>query len=235
MTLIEIPRGYRANLVAVTAEDDQILRALERTWEKIRTQDERIPAVVFEIGPGRESSCTSIGWDQVWPVISLNLLRDGRKITGAELLERLLHFAAHAIAGPQMTSEGRYHPRSYRDAGVILGLDVKASDPETMAGDGWSQTSLAPGTGTTGRWPMIEPLDRALRNWEATEQPKTERADSRNGVVLACSCTPETLPDATSWPRTIRLRGSLHPKRGKPVDVTGIFCKHCGQDFRLAD
>lgn len=217
---IAIPPGFK--IVPVTAEDDAILRALERTWEKVRVQDDRIPNVVFEIAPGRESTCTSVGFDQVWPVIQLNLMRDGRKVTGAELLQTLLHQAAHALIyepGKVRPSEGRYHPRAYRDAGVGLGLDVEASDPVTKAGDGWRQTALARGTLTRYR-PEVDRLNRALDHWTATEQPKTERTGSRNGVMLMCSCLP---------PRKIRIRGN--PEN---IDVSRIRCEICGELFAVS-
>lgn len=218
MTLIEIPPGYRATLVAVSEQDAAVISALDKLWAKIREQDERIPAsMIFDLTPGRSSSCTSVGFDQPWPVIEINLKDpDGHTISAKDALAFLLHQASHAIAGPQMTSEGRYHPRSFADAGVSLGLDVEASDPVTKAGDGWSLTSLARGALTRYR-PEVDVLDRALRKWTPTEQPKAKRADSRNGVVLACLCVP---------PRKIRLRGD--PAK---IDVTRIKCEICGVNF----
>jgi len=210
----------RLKIVPVTAEDDAVLRAIERAWAKVRVDHARVPAAVFEIGPGRESSCISVGWDQLYPVIQVNLMPDGRKAKGSQLLERLLHQAAHALTfepGRPVSSEGRWHGQSFRAAAESLGLAAEpVSDRSKVTGSGWSETSLERGTVTYYR-PEVDSLDRALARWEPNRVPKAERADSRNGVVLACSCAP---------PRKIRLRGSPDS-----VNVTGIRCEICGKHF----
>jgi hypothetical protein len=210
----------RFKIVAVTAEDDAVLHAIERAWARVREQEARIPAAVFEIGPGRDSSCNSVGWDQLYPVIQVNLMPGSRKAKGFQLLERLLHQAAHALTfepGRPVSSEGRWHGQGYRMAAQSLGLVAEPiSDRSKVTGSGWSETSIARGTLTRYR-PEIDALDRALARWEPTTVPKAERTNSRNGVVLACSCAP---------PRKIRLRG-----RPDSVNVSGIRCEICGKHF----
>ena len=199
--------GY--TLVRVSAEDNAVLRALEKLWSKIREHDSRVPVALFDLTPGRSSGCVSVGWDQLSPVIEINLRPEGQNSTGAEVLEFLLHQAAHSIAGPVKSSEGRWHNRAYRDAAESIGLDT------AVDATGYGATSLASGTRTRYR-NELSALDRALAKWEPTEQVKAERS-SRNGVVLQCSCDP---------PRKIRIRGN--PDH---LDVTGIRCEHCGQPF----
>jgi len=216
---IHLPPGFK--IIPVTAEDDAVLSALEGTWLQVRQQDARVPAAIFEIGPGRESSCISIGWDQRYPVIQVNLLRDGRKVKGAEMLERLLHQAAHAVIyepGRVAPTSGRYHARVYKDAAEKLGLHAEPSNPVSLAGDGWSETTLARGTLTRYR-AEVGRLDRALARWKATEQVKAEPPRESRGRELAeCSCTP---------PRKIRVNRNVFAKGG-------IRCEVCGEPFELA-
>jgi hypothetical protein len=90
---------------------------------------------VIDIGPGRPSSCTSIGWGEV-PVIELNLRPGGSRLTAADVLAYFLHHAAHALAGPETASEGRYHAYAYQAAAEELGLDT--GKYTTL---GWKNTS----------------------------------------------------------------------------------------------
>jgi hypothetical protein len=204
----------------VTAQDDAVLAALERAWTAIRTQDDHIPAVAVEIGPGRGSSCISVGWDQRWPVVQVNLMRDDRKATGAEVLERLLHQGAHAITHdpdrPVTTTEGRWHSTAYREAADRLGLTANLTS-STAAGTGWSATSLARGTLTRYR-AEVSALDRALQRWEPTQQVKTRR-DSRNPAAATCSCVP---------PRKIRVQE-------RTLLLGDITCEICQKPFMLAE
>lgn len=214
---IVIPRGYR--LVAVSDLDDAVLAALAAAWAKIREQDSSIPAAIFEIGPGREVACSTVGWDQRTPVIQFNLLRDERTLTGPELLERLLHNAAHAVTfepGKVTATKGRYHTAAYRDAALKLGLDVEPDDPDGLGGDGWSRTSLA--RGTQSRYKSeVGKLDRALARWSPGDTPKASRRDSGNPEVAVCSCIPS---------RKIRVYRSA-------LDKGVIRCEICRSPFRL--
>jgi hypothetical protein len=218
MMMIEIPEGYRAKLWPVTAADDRVLRALDQFWAGIRAQDDRVPAVLFEIGPGRETNCSAVGWDQPVAVLQLNMRRDDRNVTGREVAERLLHYAAHAIVfNPERPPgmAGRWHSTAFRDAASELGLTAVARDPDSPAsGTGWSETSL--GRGTISRYrPEIDALDRALAGWEPTEQPKTKRRDY-NQRAAECACG-----------RKIRVAETT-------LALAPIVCGRCGQPFKLS-
>lgn len=208
--------GYR--VVPVTAEDDRVLSALERFWSRLQQEDGQVPGAIIEIGPGRESSCLSVGWDQAHPVIQLNLIRDGRKATGRELAERLLHQAAHALSfdpSRPPATEGRWHGTAYVKAASALGLDARPKDNgKRVAGTGYSQTSLA--RGTASRYQVeIAALNSALRAWSPTEQPKTRRESSRNPVLLQCRCQP---------PRRMRMQASTLSKGP-------VVCSICSEPF----
>jgi hypothetical protein len=211
----------RTTVVYVTAADDAVLRALDATWAKIQEQNPGIPAPIFDLTPGREMHCSSVSWDLARPVIAFNLIPDGRKVTGAHLLERLLHHAGHALIyepGKVAPTGGRYHTAAYRDAALRLGLDVEPNDPAGGAGDGWSETSLAKGTLSRYR-SEVGKLDRALNKWTPSETPKTARDRSTSNPSLAmCGCQP---------PRRIRVRESA-------LDLGVIRCEICGQPFQLA-
>jgi hypothetical protein len=192
----------------VAESDAQVLAALNRLWAEIRAEHQDVPEVVLDITPGRSSSCTSVGWLEV-PVIELNLKDGDRTLTGREVLSYYLHQAAHGLTGPEVRgSEGRYHSRRFREAARQLGLDVGE-----YGGTGWSETELARGT-LTRYQPELRPLDRALRSWRPTVQPKATRS-SRNLVAAVCSCIPA---------RRIRVSA-------KTLAAAPITCGACGQRF----
>jgi hypothetical protein len=192
-----------------------VVEALSAAWTRIRREDERIPAVVIDIGPRRSSSCTSVGWaghssGSQLPVLCLNLRPAGTNLTGREAMAWLLHQAGHALAGTGKSSEGRFHPEAYRQAAESLGLAVMR---KTSGGTGWSETSLP--TSAVSRYkPQIQKLDRALTKWTPTEQVNDAR-DSRNPDTALCSCG-----------RKIRIQRST-------LAVAPVICGRCNQEFRL--
>ena len=203
--------GWIARVVLVTAQDDAVLTALEGLWAKIRHEEASVPAAVFEIGPGRESSCTSVGWDQRYPILQINLMRGGRKVTSAELLQTLLHLAAHAATyepGTLGPSENRYHSRAYRDVADSIGLTATA-----VPGDGWATTELARGTLTRyrPRWPPGPGAGEV-----GADSSGQGHRDSRNPVPFVCSCDP---------PRRLRMN------QGQ-ADLGVVICSICGEPFR---
>ena len=209
--------GYRLARIAPVAETDvPVLAALTRAWERIRREDDHIPPVVIDLTPGRGSSCSSIGWADDVRIMEINLRDGDQNLTGRRVLELLLHHAAHAVAGPVSSAEGRYHNQHYRSAATSLGLE--AALPGTAStGSGWSNTSLARGA-VTRYQPEIAALDRALQRWEPTEQAKTRR-DSRNPALAMCSCVP---------PRKLRVRQ-------KTLALGAITCEICQNPFSLAE
>ena len=211
--MISQARTRAPSVVWVAASDRQVHQVLIRAWDRLRAEDARIPPVVVDLTPGRPSSCTSVGWLDDPAILEVNLQRDGRNLTGPEVFQWLTHQAAHSIAGPVKASEGRYHPITYKKAAEALGLD--ATRDET----GYGVTSLASGTRTRYR-SEIATLDRALQKWTPTEQVKATR-ESRNGVVLECSCMP---------PRKIRIRGNTDDPEFA-AKITDIRCERCGVLF----
>jgi hypothetical protein len=223
--------SFRVYSVPATPQDRAVLTAVDKTWAKIQEQwaahwdttpPHPVPDVTFDLTPGRSSSCTSVGWD-LRPVVELNLQPDGKVMSGADLLAYLLHQAAHSVVASGSAQEGRFHTAAYRDAAKALGLDA-ARDSYGSYGT----TTLATGTRTRYKT-EVATLDRTLAKWTPGEVARGDRG-SRNGVVLECSCTPETLPDAASWPRKIRLRGNPDT-----INVNGIRCEFCGQEFSPAE
>jgi len=209
--IIAYARAYGATVATVTAEDERVVRALDKAWAEIHERNPRVPRLVtFDLTPGRSSSCNSVGWDQPTPVLAVNLRpkgQDGPNISASDLLVELLHWAAHSAIPPTRASEGRYHQAAFKDAAEGLGLSVK------LGTGGFDQVELATGTRHYYR-NALAALDRALSRWEPTEQVKTDRA-MRNGVVLSCQCDP---------PRRIRIRG-------REPDVSAILCEICGKHF----
>ncbi|MGH3402853.1 MAG: hypothetical protein ACRDRJ_10190 [Streptosporangiaceae bacterium] len=217
MTMIETPPGYRATLEPMTPEDERVTAALDAVWKRVRELNPGVPGVVIKIGAGPDTSHSGVGWDEPVPVLRLGLMRGDHVATAGELLEVLLHHAAHAITGPTMTTEGLYHSSGYRDTAGQLGLIAEpVSTERKVGGSGWSKTSLA--RGTLGKYRAeTAALTRALARWQPTDDPRAHR-DSRNGVVASCSCTP---------PRKIRMRSGF--------DLGPVVCGVCGEPFRIAE
>jgi hypothetical protein len=218
MILLPAATDVRAHYTLAMAESDQeVVDALAAAWARIR-RDKRVPKVVIDIGPGRSSSCTSVGWGESGSgdqpqVLELNLRPDGLNTTGPEVMHFLLHQAAHALAPPSPSTEGRYHGVEFRDAARKLGLEVKRAPGR--GGTGWSETTLD----DQARYaPEIRALARALRRWEPTVQPKAARSSSRNPPVAVCQCSP---------PRRIRVSETTL-RRGP------IKCGICRHEFTLA-
>lgn len=206
--------GYVVRLLAVAETDLPVLRALESAWTRIRADDDLIPAVTFELQPGRSSGCGSVEWDTA-PVITLNL-RESRDGTGntlpaTEILATLLHQAGHAIAaakGSASASEGRYHGVQFGEAASKLGLAV--SD-QRIPGIGYAPDGLAPGSAVRYR-SELQALQKALDGWE----PEVVRRRDRSQTLYVCSCTP---------PRKLRMSKGVY-ERGP------VTCGICGQPFR---
>ncbi len=214
-------RQHPPTVIYVSVNDEQVHRAIMRAWNRLIAEDARVPQIVVSLTPGRGSSCTSVGWRDSQPILEVNLRPDGQDgptITGADLMQWLTHQAAHGIAGPSTSSEGRWHGRAFAEAAEALGLEA-GSQGTRVAGTGYSDTSLAPGTRTRYR-PEIAALDRALASWSPTDQVKATR-DARNGIAAACSCSP---------PRRIRMRGK---DAERVFDLGPIRCEVCGEEFRL--
>lgn len=206
-------RHRATTVVWVAASDVPVYRAITRAWERLQSEDARIPDVVVDLTPGRASSCTSVGWADETRILEVNLRPggpDSRTVTSAELLTWMLHQAAHGIVGPVSGQEGRYHGPAYRDAAAAIGLEA-AKDAT-----GYGATDLASGTRTRYRAELAA-LDRALAKWEPTQQVKAAR-DSRNPVAAVCSCSP---------PRRIRVNE-------RTLALGEIRCSVCGEPFELA-
>jgi hypothetical protein len=196
------PRGYAIKIAPMTADAEAILRALNRMWAAIREQDSRVPAVVFSLA-GRTSSCNSVAWD-LQPVVELSL----RDADARDILETLLHQAAHAVSRESTGSEGRYHDQRFAEAARGIGLKVSTI---RRAGLGYQPEGLA--RGTLARYQeQGRDLAKALNDWHPAEPP---RSSSRTYLLLTCSCDP---------PRKMRMSPGV-AERGP------VVCSVCGQEF----
>lgn len=181
------------------------MKALDSAWDRIRQEDPRVPEVSFYLTSGLASSCATASFEEEDPVLRINLQHDGVNLTGAPIMEWLLHSAAHAVAGPSTSSEGRWHTVAFRDAAEGLGLAVEKGPT------GWGETSLA--RGTKARYKdEIAAIDQAMKSW----YPVTTRRRPRVADKYVCSCDP---------PRIIRVNPGVIAK-GE------IRCEICGEPFR---
>jgi hypothetical protein len=186
-----------------------VIEALDAAWAKIRQADRSVPAVTFELQPGRSSSCGTVEWD-VSPHLVLNLKDEsGESLSGREILKTLLHHGAHAAALGSTGAEGRYHSAQFAEAARLLGLTVSQ---DRIPGIGYAPDGLARGT-LTRYEPEIRALDKALASW----QPETLRKRDRGPQTYVCSCDP---------PRRLRMNTGQ-------ADKGPVTCGICGQDYRF--
>ena len=191
------------------------MNALEDDWHQIQQEEPEIPAVIFYLTEGRSSSCATVSWYGTRDlIIRINLMHEGRNRNGLDILQQLLHLAAHAATPATSTaSEGRYHSREFSSEALKFGLGV-----ERQPGVGYFPLpDLSSATRKRYR-PAIGKLDRAMRTWE----PEVVRARQRGPVGLLCQCSPETngLPE-----KPIRASSGV-------ADRGGIVCTDCSQPFK---
>lgn len=217
--------------------DVPVLEAIGRTWQAFRKHDKRIPRnVVFTLQPRRPSSCNSVEWDRE-PVVVLNLIEDGRNLTGREVVAWLAHQAAHSAnprpadaegrSGEWTTSdatEGLFHTTGFRAAAEKLGLSAEGDK-----GRGWYRTELAKPSFYSAE---IADLDQALAGWN----PPMQRQTTRGPLSIRCRCDelPTTLPPDRERPRVLRASIGVVQPEG-PDNGTGIVCAYCGSEFALRE
>lgn len=201
--------------------DAPVLAALSSLWRKIREKDSRAPDVVIDLQPGRPSSCGTVEWDTA-PVLVMNLKQGDEKLTGAQILEWMLHMAAHAASFGDTGAEGRYHSQAFAEAARGLGLSVSST---RIPGIGWSPQGLARGTRT--RYATeVRAIDRVMRHWTPDVLRAGYRGASEDGVRV------RTSPDAPNE------QGRRRPRAGDvfhmwPEVLDGPFPAEIGPPFRL--
>jgi len=137
---------------------------------------------------------------------------------GEEVLETVLHEAAHALCaarGLQDTSQGgRYHNAVFAAAARELGLDVKVMP----GGRGLADTSLADGTAEK-YGDAVKKLDAAVIAAKAQARKDDERRKRAGGPVkFVCACQPK---------RSFRMSPSV-------AEVGPVTCGQCGSAFTEA-
>lgn len=174
----------------------ELVGEITATWRQIQLRHPELPAVMFTLGEGggpdgrqRLGHFLAGGWvrrgseDRVHEVF---VGAEGLAAGAEELLDTLLHEAAHALAhvrGVQDTSrQGRYHNARFRDVAREIGLVCTQS-----AGDGWAQTQLD--DTTRARYTrQVTRLDKAIGGHRVTRMRRRRRASSNNGTALVCDC-----------------------------------------------
>lgn len=224
-----------------------VVQTVERVWRMIGERHDLDP-VAISITTGnrqRQRGSDSMRWGHFaadrWAV------RDGRQLhevmiagellalSGEDVLETLLHEAAHAAAhrdGVKDTSRGgRYHNKRFKNYAERMGLTVERGPRH-----GWHVTSLPIRTATDWR-DAVALLNRAcdlhaVGGWEAKHAPGGEDDEGdggddlgdaegddkpkRGGLTLWCQC-PE--------PRKIRVAQAV-------AEVAAIRCDACGETFQ---
>ncbi|MGH3401044.1 MAG: hypothetical protein ACRDRJ_00750 [Streptosporangiaceae bacterium] len=129
----------RAGKVLGVALTREVLSAV---WSSLQARHPDLPPAVFELSPSARTSGHDVNWSArpVRLIIGPAMTRRAP----AEILEWLLHEAAHAMAearsplSPGKRKRG-WHTEAFRDAARELGLEVSHTTHF-----GWRDTSLPP-------------------------------------------------------------------------------------------
>jgi hypothetical protein len=135
---------------------------------------------------------------------------------GADVLETLLHEAAHAVADARgevdVTPNSGYHNRLFAKNATELGLTVAQEGRH-----GWARTGLA--DGTADRFPgAIKTLDAAVIAAKAAKRNAAKPPRKGGPVKAVCGC---------KKPRVMRISPSV-------LAAAKITCEACERDFKEA-
>jgi hypothetical protein len=138
----------------------QLLAALEACWAAIGQRHPELPAAVVVVGAGSDRRKGLWKWGHFaamrWrprqasagagdALPEVLVAGEGLERPALEVVETLLHEAAHAIANRRRIADtsrgGRYHNRRYRTVAEELGLDVAEQPPY-----GHARTTMSPAT-----------------------------------------------------------------------------------------
>jgi hypothetical protein len=180
-----------------TATGSSLVAALEQAWAAIRARHPEVPEVVLVVASGSGPRGGVEKWGHFagarWELgdqgerSEVLIGGEGLRRGAAEVLETLLHEAAHGLAHVReiedTSRQGRYHNRRYRGLAEQLGLRVEQMQPF-----GWTRTELKEETRLAYAL-VIEELALALVLWRREEAAGAGgRAKSRNLLACECSC-----------------------------------------------
>lgn len=228
-------------------EASDFVRALESVWGSIQRRHAEVPRALIILAPGEErGKLRKLGhWSPMrWRVrgptdapgetiAEVLVAGEGIKLGAREILDTLLHEAAHGVAYARgikdCTRQGRYHNHKYKAIAEELGLTVAE-----MGTHGWAQTSLPDGTAALydGELALLQVSLVAYRRHkdehltvEGAEGESEGGAEGEEGgsakadkTLHICACTP---------PRKIRVSP-------KVAALGPIGCGVCGAAFVLA-
>jgi len=199
----------------------ELVAALQRAWDGIRSRHPDVPEVVLTIGSGSlglRSGQQRLGhlaagrWQhadrtQVPELFVGDALRRGAVAVLATLLHEAAHGRAYTGRIKETSQKGRYHNARYKTLAAELGLVVNKA--RTL---GWSTTQLPPTTAQLYTRELAH-LERALIAYRHPEAGRNDTADSHRDTVARCKCD-----------RRIRITRTI-------LDLGPITCGTCGSQF----
>lgn len=212
MTDTDTMPGHGSDLVA----------ALERAWQAIRTQHADIPDAVIVVASGsggrkglKLGHFARSRWEVQGESIHEVLIGGEGLSRGArDVLATLLHEAAHGLAAARgikdTSGEGRVHNKRFARLGQELGLEVAK-----VGSIGWSGTTVPDATAEAYAETVAD-LTAALMLWRRAEVTVSKPKD-RNNVKAICGCD-----------RVIRVSR-------KVLAEAPILCGACEKTFEADD
>lgn len=224
-----------------------VVRTCEEVWASIRDRHPEVPEVVILVGSGEErGKLRKLGhWSAGrWAVPDgegmgrrgeVLIAAEGFKHGAADVLDTLLHEAAHAIAHVRKVKDttrgGRYHNERYKHIAEEVGLAV-----EKMGPHGWAKTALGEGTADRYAGELVM-LQLSLTAWR---RQRRERPDgSEPGSSEAEGGQGASAADAGGRKRgqlPLFVCGCPKPRKMRMAAATAalgdVTCGVCGQPFR---
>lgn len=215
-----------------SSNSTHVVTVLNRAWQAIQRNHHDVPAVMIVTGRRRHKSENSVRgqhcrdtWHvdghegrqaEVW--VSGERLGEG----GREVMQTLLHEAAHALAGVRglkdTSNKNRYHNKVFVKLAEELGL----TGPGSSGGPALGYSNCAITTGTAEVYGYeIEQLDIACKNFVAPSAPEEEKPKKAT-IKAFCGC-PEGDNEIT-WTKKFG-------KKFQAYGVPPVLCGICRQAF----
>lgn len=214
-----------------------IIQTLNAAWQVVQRQNPEVPAVMIVTGRRRHKSEGNIRgqhcgdtWHvdgqeerqaEVW--ISGERLAEG----GREVMQTLLHEAAHALARARdikdTSNKNRYHNKIFVKTAEELGL----KGPESSGGPALGYSNCVITDSTVKLYAAaIASLDDACKNFVAPSLTEEEQKTRKPVVKAYCEC-PEPDNEIT-WTKK-------YQKKFEETGFLPLLCAVCRQSFEPED
>ena len=213
-----------------------IIIALNKAWEAIRRNNPDLGTVMIVTGRRRHKSESTIRGQHcadTWHVHeqeerAAEILVMGERLAegGREVMQTLLHEAAHELAGirnlKDTSNKNRYHNKIFVRLATELGLEAPASSGGPA--HGYSNCTIPDDTADLYSKEIAD-LSEACKNFVAPALVVEEAKVSKPSVKAYCECEDDNY---VTWSKKLQ-------KRADEIGLPPLLCGICRQAFTPED